>query len=93
MSEYKGVVYCIFQPLVEPILSSIQRTPNVLPGGLACSGDDHFLAFELSNQDKYFLNLNSGVEERLGTNFVWFSQWGLYYEKAGNFEEAHRSAL
>jgi hypothetical protein len=93
MSEYKGIVYCICRPLVEPTLPTFQRTPNVLPGGLACSDDDHFLAFELANQDKYFLNLSSGVEGRLGVNFAWFSQWSLYYEKAGDFEEIHNVSL
>lgn len=87
INNYKGMVYCVSQPVVEPTLSTFRQSSVIPSGGLACSGDSHFLSFELSNGDKYFLDLKRGIEKQLGANLGWFSQWGLYNEIAGKFEE------
>jgi hypothetical protein len=89
ISNYTGIIYAIPEPIIEPRLSSFKRTPSTLPAAaaLVCAGDEHWISFVLENGDKYFADLKTGIGASISGSYAWFSQWDLYYKRAGKFEE------
>jgi hypothetical protein len=88
--KYDGPVCIIHNAIIEPAISSIKSfrhgcsTPSQ---AIVCVDEQTYIAFLLDNGDTYYVNTKTGYADIINSDGLWFSEWVLYYEMAGDFKE------